>query len=49
MHKYLKTVTSNSKITEISSWEFKGFSNEKISSIITSEYSLVLNLIYRNA
>ena len=49
MHKYLKTVTPNSKIKEISSWEFKGLSNEKISSIITSDYSLALNLIYRNA
>ena len=49
MHKYLKTVTPNNKITEILPWESNELSNEKISSIITSNYSLVPNLINRSA
>ena len=49
MHKYLKTEVSNTGSTYISSWGSKGLSHEKISSIITSSYSLASNLIYRNA
>ena len=44
MYKYFKMVGH-----EISSWESKGFSNEKISFITTFNYSLAPKLIYRSA
>ena len=48
MYKYLKTSVKGSN-TYISSWESKGLSNEKISSITTSNYNQAPSLAYDNA
>ena len=47
MYKYFKTSIKGS-ITYISSWESKGFSNEKISSIATPRYNQAPRLAYDN-
>ena len=46
MYKYLETRSNNN---EISAWESKGLSNEKISSIKTSSYDQSPRLVYENA
>ena len=48
MYRYFKTLVEGGS-TCISSWESKGLSNEKISSITTSNYSQVPKLVYHNA
>ena len=48
MYKYFKTSAKGSNIY-ISSWESKGLSNEKISSITTSNYNQASSLAYDNA
>ena len=47
MYKYFKTSVKKST-TYISSWESKGLSNEKISSITTSYYNQAPSLAYDN-
>ena len=46
MYKYLETRGNNN---EISAWESKGLSNEKISSTKTSSYDQSPRLVYENA
>ena len=47
MYKYFKTFVKGITIY-ISSWESKGLSNEKISSITTSNYNQAPRLAYDN-
>ena len=47
MYKYLKLLDNDNNY--ISSWESKRLSNGKISSSMTSNYSLAPKLVYRNA
>ena len=47
MYKYFKTSVKGST-TYISSWESKGLSNEKISSITTPSYNQAPSLVYDN-
>ena len=48
MYSYFKTFVEGIS-TYISSWESKGLSNEKISSINTSNYNQAPKLVYNNA
>ena len=48
MYKYFKAFVEGST-TYISSWESKGLSNEKISSITTSNYNQAARPVYDNA
>ena len=47
MYKFFETSVKGGT-TYVSSWESKGLSNEKISSIITSNYNQALSLAYDN-
>ena len=47
MYKYFNTSVKDTT-TYVSSWESKGFSNEKISSVITPSYNRAPSLVYDN-